>query len=245
MSNMIRLRSAVEAVCPVWALVVPDWDDRPTWIFTPAEGATEAQALAAQAVIDAFDPSASAYQEWARKNITRLHEAVAGACPITGVGVPDWEAKGTWRFSQTGDATAQEIADAQAVIDAFDPGTPALKVWETQKRRLTASQRLLSDTSEQSLGTRANSQATWMRLNDIAEAAHACLTLIAGRAGVAMPTAAEVEAQIAATRTGLGQTFPYPGAGQVADQGLRRIMENEIMVLIGTVIAAGMADPVE
>lgn len=245
MSNMIRLRSEVEAVCPIWALVVPDWDDKQTWIFSPADDATEAQSLAAQSIIGAFDPSASAYQEWVRKNIMRLHEAVAGVCPIAGVGVPDWEVKDTWKFSQTGDATSQEIIDGQSIIDMFDPGTPALKLWEIQRRRLTASQKLLSDTSEHSLGTRANSQATWMRLNDIAEATSACLQLIADRAGIIMPTTSEIEAKVATTRASLGQNFSYPTASQVADHGLRRIMEDEIMMLIGIVIAAGMADPVE
>lgn len=175
-------------------------------------------------------------------NLERLHYLLSACCPMAGVSVADWNDKATWTVHYL-NADEQQRAQAAQVIANFDPSPEALEAWIVLRRREIAAQMLLRDATEESLGARATSQAVWMRLNDIAEATHACLVLICQRGGLAHPSSAEIITQITANRLSLGQNFPYPSPTQVADQGLRRLTENEIMGLIGVVIGAGMADP--
>ena len=53
-------------------------------------------------------------------NLLKLHDAVAAVCPIHGVSVGDGENKTTWIISFKDEATNEEKAAAQAVIDAAD-----------------------------------------------------------------------------------------------------------------------------
>ena len=62
-------------------------------------------------------------------DLSRLHEAVATACPIDGVRVGNLADKSTWVFMPTATATPVQRAAAQAVIDAFDSSQAAEDAW--------------------------------------------------------------------------------------------------------------------
>lgn len=51
-------------------------------------------------------------------NLTRLHELLAAVCPIDGVSIGIQDDKTTWRIDFKDEATADEKAAAQAVIDS-------------------------------------------------------------------------------------------------------------------------------
>jgi len=53
-------------------------------------------------------------------NAIKLHNAIAVVCPITGISVGKASDKTTWTFNATDTATDEQIAAAQAVIDAAD-----------------------------------------------------------------------------------------------------------------------------
>lgn len=53
-------------------------------------------------------------------NLEKLHSAVAAVCPINGVCIGDASDKSTWTFDALAEATAEQRAAAQAVIDATD-----------------------------------------------------------------------------------------------------------------------------
>jgi len=53
-------------------------------------------------------------------NLKKLHNAVAAVCPINGVSVGNESDKATWSFVTSETATPEQIAAAQAVIDAAD-----------------------------------------------------------------------------------------------------------------------------
>ena len=53
-------------------------------------------------------------------NISKLHNAVAVVCPISGISIGDATDKTTWTFKATESATAEQIAAAQSVIDNAD-----------------------------------------------------------------------------------------------------------------------------
>lgn len=64
----------------------------------------------------------------------RLHALVAAVCPIAGVSVGDPANKATWTFDPLPGATAQQLADAQAVIDALDTSPEAQAAWEEDQK---------------------------------------------------------------------------------------------------------------
>lgn len=53
-------------------------------------------------------------------NLSKLHDAISAVCPISGVYIGNETDKNTWGFNAIETATAEEIAAAQAVIDAAD-----------------------------------------------------------------------------------------------------------------------------
>lgn len=53
-----------------------------------------------------------------------LDERVKAVCPVHGVSVGRWNDKSTWRIDFRAEATVQERAAAQAVVDAFDTSDP-------------------------------------------------------------------------------------------------------------------------
>ncbi|OGV53550.1 MAG: hypothetical protein A2017_20850 [Lentisphaerae bacterium GWF2_44_16] len=53
-------------------------------------------------------------------NLNKLHNAIAALCPIHGVSIVDTADKATWSISFKDEATTEEKAVAQAVIDTAD-----------------------------------------------------------------------------------------------------------------------------
>lgn len=66
-----------------------------------------------------------------------LHRAIAAACPILGIAIADPEDKATWRIDFDSAATELQREAAEAVLQAFDPSTPAVpqQVTALQARR--------------------------------------------------------------------------------------------------------------
>lgn len=62
--------------------------------------------------------------------IIKLDAAIKAVCPITGVSIGDPEDKATWRIDFLPEASTEQQADAQAVVDAFawndGPDVPAV-----------------------------------------------------------------------------------------------------------------------
>lgn len=54
-------------------------------------------------------------------NVAKLHDAVAAVAPIDGVHVGRRDDRSTWRIDFRPEATDEQRADGQAVMDAFDP----------------------------------------------------------------------------------------------------------------------------
>lgn len=57
MTKQSALHEAVSAVCPIDGVSVGDWGDRATWRVDFADEATIEQKVAAQSVVDGFDPA--------------------------------------------------------------------------------------------------------------------------------------------------------------------------------------------
>lgn len=55
--NISKLDSAVKAVCPIHGVSVGDAADKATWRIDHKDEATAQQKVAAQSVVDAFDPA--------------------------------------------------------------------------------------------------------------------------------------------------------------------------------------------
>lgn len=53
-------------------------------------------------------------------NLQAIHSAVSAVCPIHGVSIVSVEDKQTWSVHFKGEATVQQKAAAQSVIDSFD-----------------------------------------------------------------------------------------------------------------------------
>lgn len=51
-------------------------------------------------------------------NIVELDQAVKAVCPISGVSIGTYEDRSTWRISFLPEATSQQRAAGQAVLDA-------------------------------------------------------------------------------------------------------------------------------
>lgn len=58
MINISYLHQLIAAVCPIYGISIGNEADKSTWIISFAPDATPEQQLAAQSVIDAFDPNA-------------------------------------------------------------------------------------------------------------------------------------------------------------------------------------------
>ena len=55
---------------------------------------------------------------------SHLCNLIKAVCPIDGVSIGTWTDKMTWRIDFTPEATTEERAAAQSVVDAFDPTVP-------------------------------------------------------------------------------------------------------------------------
>ena len=55
---------------------------------------------------------------------SHLCNLIKAVCPIDGVSIGTWTDKMTWRIDFTPEATTEERAAAQGVVDAFDPTAP-------------------------------------------------------------------------------------------------------------------------
>ncbi len=109
------------------------------------------------------------------------------------------------------------------------------------KKRAAAAELLATADGDEHVAIRAADGAAFTHANTVAECWWAALTLVCQRAGVAVPTASEIAAQVTALRT----TDPGVPADQVADQGRRRLTQPEILTLIGGVIQSGGGDPIQ
>ena len=70
--------------------------------------------------------------------INKLDAAIRAVCPIHGVSIGKKDDKSTWRIDFKDEATTEQRASAQAVIDAFDPvaaeqPTPLERIAEMEK----------------------------------------------------------------------------------------------------------------
>ena len=70
--------------------------------------------------------------------INKLDAAIRAVCPIHGVSIGKKDDKSTWRIDFKDEATTEQGASAQAVIDAFDPvaaeqPTPLERIAEMEK----------------------------------------------------------------------------------------------------------------
>jgi hypothetical protein len=53
--------------------------------------------------------------------IAKLDAAIKAVCPIHGVSIGRWDDRSTWRIDFKGEATPEQRAAAQSVVDSFDP----------------------------------------------------------------------------------------------------------------------------
>lgn len=70
--------------------------------------------------------------------INKLDAAIKAVCPIHGVSIGRKDDKSTWRIDFKDEATTEQRAAAQAVLDAFDPvaaeqPTPQERIAEMEK----------------------------------------------------------------------------------------------------------------
>lgn len=80
-----QLHHAIDKVCPIDGVSIGDMDDRATWLFHPKPDATEAQVLAAVAVLKAFAPNDEAQLQVPQeesatlRDVARMAEELAKA----------------------------------------------------------------------------------------------------------------------------------------------------------------------
>lgn len=175
-------------------------------------------------------------------NILRLHEVIAEVCPIDGVSITAPGDPPTVLVAYSEVATEQERADAQAVVSSFDWSSEAEAAWKIARVRQQAAAQLLQAAGANELGVRANAHATWFERNNVAEALWAALELVCVAANIPIPTVSQITDRIAANRAALGQTFTFPSAQDAAERGTRRLMENDILQLVQTILQTGGAD---
>lgn len=60
----------------------------------------------------------------------RFRDTIAAVCPIGDVSIGTWHDRSTWSYSVLPEASQQQIAAAQAVIDSFDTSDAAQTAWE-------------------------------------------------------------------------------------------------------------------
>lgn len=71
-------------------------------------------------------------------NIVELDKALKAVCPILGVSIGRVNDKSTWRIDFTDEATSEQRAAAQAVVDAFDVnGAEAAAIGEANESART------------------------------------------------------------------------------------------------------------
>jgi hypothetical protein len=92
--------------------------------------------------------------------------------------------------------------------------------------------------------SRAADSTAFTLVNNVSEGFAAALQLIAQRAGVAVPTAAEIEAQIVANRAGQTIDPQAPTPADVAAQIGVRLGPAPIIGMIAAAIGLGAGDPI-
>ena len=76
-------------------------------------------------------------------NVT-LHQRLSTVAPITGVSLGMLADKTTWRIDFRPEATSQQQADAQAVVDAFDVAVEEQKLKDAEQAKKDKKSSLLS-----------------------------------------------------------------------------------------------------
>jgi hypothetical protein len=66
--------------------------------------------------------------------VATLHEAIAAVCPIGSVSIGEDTDKKTWRIDFAPEATQEQRAAAEAVVDGFDPAAPVPPVASLDER---------------------------------------------------------------------------------------------------------------
>lgn len=76
----------------------------------------------------------------------QLHNAIAAVCPIDGVSIGVTDDKSTWRIDFKPEATSQQIAAAQAVIQSFvfTPPAPAPDPLAALQQQVAAQQAVIT-----------------------------------------------------------------------------------------------------
>lgn len=76
-------------------------------------------------------------------SIVVLDLVIRAKCPIDGVSIGDQNDKSTWRIDFQPTATAQQRADAQAVVDAFDVALEEQKLKDADRAKVDKKAALL------------------------------------------------------------------------------------------------------
>jgi len=92
-------------------------------------------------------------------NFHLLHEAVAAVCPIHSVRVGVIADKSTWKIDFKQEATDEQRAAAQAVIDGYDTSDSADRVRQTSRNKKDALAKFSGD-DDVSIAVRAGLSAT-------------------------------------------------------------------------------------
>jgi len=94
----------------------------------------------------------------------RLHSMIEAVCPIEGVSITDTVNPPVVRVLYAGNATAQQIAAAQAVVQAFDWSDAAQLNWENQQDRARAKLSLTALTNPTEIAARNTQRAIYNSL---------------------------------------------------------------------------------
>jgi hypothetical protein len=113
----------------------------------------------------------------------------------------------------------------------------------TGQMRTAGSGAVLFANDPVAVGSRGSDSYAFTHINDVAEALWAVTQLVCARAGITLPTKADIQAQITSNRSGLTIPAGTPDPATVADYGTRRIDQTAIVTEIQALIAAGGGDP--
>jgi len=100
----------------------------------------------------------------------RLDEAVAAVCPVRGVDVGTDGDSGSVVVRYAADATDEQKAAAQAVVDGFDWSPEAQAAWELARNRNIALSTSLSRSDDTAISVRAWLNAVIFLVNNRLEA---------------------------------------------------------------------------
>lgn len=140
-----RLLASVQAVCPGAELVIRDLDDKATWRLRYGDGAGAQQRAAAQAALDAFEPSVPAPEDYqnaiqAHVNATaqqRQYDSGTSMASYVTDPNPTWAAEAqtfvawrsaVWAYAYGELAKVQGGQRAQPSVETLAAGLPEI-VW--------------------------------------------------------------------------------------------------------------------